>query len=146
MGDDQVQRILQQRPLVEALVGHGRRVRRDDEQGQIGLFREQQVEAAVRFRLDDAHPHVRVGIAQSGGGGRQQTAGGGGEAAQCDRAGGLGTDCGQFGAGEFPLLLQALRVAQQDAGGVRQADAAALLHHELRTHRGGELTQLVRDR
>ena len=126
-------------------IGHGRGVGGDDEQREVGLFRQQQVEAAVGFGLDDPHREVGVGVAQLGRGGRQQTAGGGGEPAQRDLPGGFGPRGGQLGPGALPLFLEALRVAQQDAGRVRQAYAAALLHHQVRSDLGGELAQLVGD-
>ena len=136
--DDQVQRVVQQWPLIEAVVGHGRRVRGDDHQREVGLLGEQQVEAAVGFGFDDAHGEMGVGVAQPGRRGWQQTAGGGGEAAQRDLAGGFGTGGGQLGAGQLPLFLQAFGVAQQDAGRVRQADAPALVDDQVHADLGGE--------
>lgn len=68
--DHQVQRVVQQRALIETLVGHGRRVRRDHQECEISLLREQQVEAAVGLGLGDAYRQMGMGGAQSGGSGR----------------------------------------------------------------------------
>src|SRR5690606_34804799 len=109
---DEVERVVQEGALVEAVVGHRRRVRRDHQQGEVGLLREEQVVAAVGFGFDDPHREVGVGVAQAGRGGRQQAAGGGGEAAQRELPGGLGAGGGQqLAAGGLPLLLEPFGVA-----------------------------------
>ena len=77
VGQQQVQRVVEQRALVEAGVPRGGQVRRRDDHCQVGLVGEEQLEALLGVRLDDPHGDVRVPPAEVGGHLRQQGRGGG---------------------------------------------------------------------
>ncbi len=139
----QVERVVQQRLLVEPRVAHRRVVRGGLHHGQIGGALEEQVEDGRNDRLRDPYRQPWVPLAEPGRQRREQHRDGHREPGHPQHPGGVAVVGAQIQLGLVPAGLDGVGVRQQALGGRGEAHPAALGFEQVDAEVAGELADLL---
>jgi hypothetical protein len=115
--EQQIERVVQERLLIEAGIGCRRDLQRGGHDRDVCLAGEQQIEAFGGSGLDDPDVKAWVGPQQASGDRGEQCGSGCGETAHAKLAHGLVGAGDQLGPDLLPTLVQVVGAGQQDAPG-----------------------------